>query len=124
MCPRNSPKVEKTEIRLEMDEAGPGIDYDKTLGLIRAVALQAVSAKLDALKLNHYYVKRHCYTWIDRLIPIADEYGTSSPEWQTEVDATAPKLHDEAIAREAAALVASTFDLWKAKLPPKLSTVS
>ena len=57
MCPRNSPKVEKTEIRLEMDEAGPGIDYDKTLGLIRAVALQAVSAKVGfKYELVHYYV--------------------------------------------------------------------
>ena len=114
-----APKVEKTEIRLEMDEAGPGIDYSKTLGLIRAVALQAVSARLDALKLDYYYVKRHYFTWIDRLIPIADEHGTDSPEWQAEVDATAPKLHDEAVAREAAALVANTFDLWKAKLGPR-----
>jgi len=38
---------------------------------------------------------------------------------QAEVDATAPKLHDEAVAREAAALVANTFDLWKAKLAPR-----
>jgi hypothetical protein len=115
----HAPKVEKTEIRLEMDEAGPGIVYSKTLGLIRAVALQAVSAKLDALKLDYYYVKRHYYAWIDVLIPIADKHGTDSPEWQAEVDATAPKLHDEAIAREAAAIVANTFDLWKAKLPPR-----
>ena len=35
------------------------------------------------------------------------------------MDASAPKLHDEAIAREAAAIVANTFDLWKAKLHPK-----
>ena len=119
-----APKVEKTEIRLEMDEAGPGSDYSKTLGLIRAVALQAVSAKLDALKLDYYYVKRHYYAWIDVLIPIADEHGTDSPEWQAEVDATAPKLHDEAIAREAAALIANTFDLWKAKLPPKPTAVN
>ena len=119
-----APKVEKTEIRLEMDEAGPGIVYSKTLGLIRAVALQAVSAKLDALKLDYYYVKRHYYAWIDVLVPIADKHGTDSPEWRAEVDATAPKLHDEAIAREAAALVANTFDLWKAKLPPKPTGVS
>jgi hypothetical protein len=46
------------------------------------------------------------------------------PEWLAEVDATAPKLHDEAVAREAAALVANTFDLWKAKLPPKPTAVS
>jgi transcriptional regulator with XRE-family HTH domain len=114
-----APKVEKTEIRLEMDEARPAIVYSKTLGLIRAVAFQAVAARLDALKLDYYYVKRHYYAWVDRLIPIADEHGTDSPEWQAEVDATAPKLHDEAIAREAAVLVANTFDLWKAKLPPK-----
>jgi transcriptional regulator with XRE-family HTH domain len=114
-----APKVEKTEIRLEMDEARPGIDYSKTLGLIRAVALQAVGAKLDALKLDYYYVKRHYFAWMDRLIPIADEHGTDSPEWQAEVDATAPKLHDPALAREAAALVANTFDIWKVKLPPR-----
>ncbi|MCX6841519.1 MAG: helix-turn-helix domain-containing protein [candidate division WOR-3 bacterium] len=115
----HAPKVEKTEIRLEMDEARPGIVYSKTLGLIHALAFQAVDARLDELKLDYYYVKQHYYAWIDRLIPIADEHGTGSPEWQAEVNATAPKLHDEAIAREAAALVANTFDLWKAKLPPR-----
>jgi hypothetical protein len=120
----HAPKVEKTEIRLEMDEAGPGIVYSKTLGLIRAVAFQAVSARLDALKLDYFYVKRHYYAWVDRLIPIADEHGIDSPAWRAEVDATAPKLHDEAIAREAATIVANTFDLWKAKLPPKTTAAS
>jgi hypothetical protein len=115
----HAPKVEKTEIRLEMDEAGPGIVYSKTLGLIRAVALQAVSAKLDALKLDYFYVKRHYYAWIDRLIPIAAAHGTDSPEWKAEVDATAPKMHDEAIAREAAVMIAEVFNRWKVKLPPR-----
>lgn len=117
----HAPKVEKAETRLEMDELSPGIERNKTLGLIRAIAVQAVAARLDELKLAHHHGKEYYYYWIDRLIPIADEHGTDSPEWKAEVDATAPKMHDEAIAREVAALVAKTFDLWKSKLPPKLA---
>jgi hypothetical protein len=115
----HAPKVEKAETRLEMDELGPGLEYNKTLGLIRALAVQGVAARLDQLRLAHHQGKEYYYYWIDRLIPIADEHGTESPEWQAAVDATAPKLHNEAIAREMAKLVAETFDQWKVKLPPK-----
>jgi hypothetical protein len=87
------------------------------------LAVQAVAVRLDELRLAHHRGKEYYYAWIDRLIPIADEHGTDSPEWKTEVGATAPKLHDEAIAREAAALVAKTFNQWKVKLPPKSGAV-
>jgi hypothetical protein len=30
-----------------------------------------------------------------------------------------PRLHDPAVAREAAEIAARTFNIWKAKLPPK-----
>jgi hypothetical protein len=83
------------------------------------LAVQGVAARLDQLRLAHHQGKEYYYYWIDRLIPIADEHGTESPEWQAAVDATAPKLHNEAIAREMAKLVAETFDQWKVKLPPK-----
>jgi len=117
----HAPKVEKAETRLEMGELSPGMQYNKTLGLIHAMAMQAVAARLDELRLAHHRGKDQYFAWIDRLIPIADEHGTDSPEWQAEVDATAPKMHDEAIAREVAAIVAKTFNLWKSKLPPKLA---
>jgi len=119
----HAPKVEKAETRLEMDELGPGLEYNKTLGLIRALAVQGVAARLDQLRLAHHQGKEYYYYWIDRLIPIADEHGTESPEWQAAVDATAPKLHNEAIAREMAKLVADTFNQWKVKLPPKPGAV-
>ena len=38
-------------------------------------------------------------SWINRMLPIALAHGTGSPEWQAEVDATAPRLHDETFAR-------------------------
>ncbi len=115
----HAPKVEKAETRLEMDEIAPGVEYNKALAQVGMAALLAVDLRLDELKLDWYYVKQHYYAWIDRLIPIADEHGTDSAEWQAEVDATAPKMHDPALAREAAAIVAKTFNQWKVKLPPK-----
>ena len=115
----HAPKVEKAETRLEMDEIAPGVEYNKALAQVGMAALLAVDLRLDELKLDWYYVKQHYYAWIDRLIPIADEHGTDSQEWQAEVDATAPKMHDPALARETAAIVAKTFNQWKVKLPPK-----
>jgi hypothetical protein len=61
---------------------------------------------------------------LDRLLPIALEHGTRSPEWQAEVDATAPRLHDETFARMVATLAADTFNRWKVKLPTKPPAVS
>jgi transcriptional regulator with XRE-family HTH domain len=114
----HAPKVEKAETRLEMDEFGPGMARNKTLGLIRSLAVQAVAARLDEVKLAHHHGKEYYFHWIDRLIPIADAHGTDSPEWQAEVEATVPKLHDPKIAREAAAMVAAVFNRWKVRLPP------
>ena len=78
-----------------------------------------VSAKLDEQKLDHHFVKRYYHDWIDRLLPIALERGTGSPEWQAEVDAAAPRLHDETFARSMASLAADTFNLWSKHIPSK-----
>jgi hypothetical protein len=111
--------VLKAEARLDIEEAKPISEQNQAYGLIRAMAQMAVNAKLDEQKLDHYLVKRHYYTWIDRLLPIALEHGTDSPEWQTEVDTTAPRLHDETFARAMATLATATFERWKANLRPK-----
>jgi transcriptional regulator with XRE-family HTH domain len=119
-----APKVQKAEARLDMDEAKPIGEQNKAEGLIRAMVFTAVNAKLDEQKLDFYYVKRHYHNWVDRLLEIALAHGTGSAGWQAEVDATAPKLHDEPFARATAALAAQTFDQWKTKLPPKLPAAS
>jgi len=115
----HAPRVEKAEVRLELAELAPGLERNKTLSLIRSLAVQAVASKLDKLRLAHHQGKEYYYYWIDRLIPIADRYGADSPEWRAEVEATAPRLHDPKVAREAAGLVADIFNRWKVKLPPK-----
>ena len=114
-----APKVLKAEARLDIEEAKPVSEENKAYGLIRAMAFMAVNEKLDEQKLDFYFVKRHYHAWVDRLLPIALAHGTGSPEWQAEVDATAPKLHDETFARAMATLAAKTFERWKVKLPPK-----
>ena len=114
-----APKVLKAEARLDVDEAKPVSQQNRAYGLIRAMVLTAVNAKLDEQKLDFYLVKRHYNGWVDRLLQIALAHGTGSPEWQAEVDATAPRLHDEPFARAMAALAAATFDRWKVKLPQK-----
>jgi len=58
------------------------------------------------------------------MLPIALAHGTGSPEWQAEVDATAPRLHDETFTRAIASVAAKTSDQWKVKLPPKPPCVS
>jgi hypothetical protein len=115
----HAPRVLKAETRIETDEAKPVSEQNQAYGLIRAMVLMAVNAKLDEQKLDHYLVKRHYHAMVDRLLEIALAHGTGSPEWQAEVDATAPHLHDESFARATAALAAETFDLWKVKLPPR-----
>ena len=119
-----APKVLKAEARLDMEEAKPVSEQNRAYGLIRAMVLMAVNAKLDEQKLDHYFVKRHYHAWVDRLLPIALAHGTGSPEWQAEVDATAPRLHDEPFARAMSALAAETFERWKVKLQPKPKTAN
>jgi transcriptional regulator with XRE-family HTH domain len=114
-----APKVLKAEARLDMEEAKPVSEQNRAYGLIRAIVLMAVNAKLDEQKLDFYYVKRHYHNWVDRLLQIALAHGVGSPEWQAEVDATAPRLHDETFARAMATLAAETFDKWKVRLSPK-----
>jgi transcriptional regulator with XRE-family HTH domain len=114
-----APKVLKAEARLDIEDAKPVSQQNRAYGLIRAIVLMAVNAKLDEQKLDFFFVKRHYHNWVDRLLQIALEHGTDSQEWQAEVDATAPRLHDEPFARAMATLAAKTFDQWKVKLPPK-----
>jgi transcriptional regulator with XRE-family HTH domain len=114
-----APTVLKAEARMDIEEAKPVSEQNKAYGLIRAMVLSAVNEKLEEQKLDHYFVKRHYHAWIDRLVPIAFAHGTGSPQWQAEVDATAPRLHDETFARAMATLAAKTFERWKVKLPRK-----
>jgi len=88
------------------------------------MVFMAVNEKLDEQKLDFHFVKRHCHAWVDRLLPIALAHGTGSPEWQAEVDATAPRLHDETFARAMAALASATFEKWKVKLAPSPPSAS
>ena len=114
-----APRILKTEARLDIEEAKPVSDQNKAQGLIRAMVQIAVNEKLEEQKLDFYFVKRHYLGWVGRLLDIAFEHGTGSPEWQAEVDATAPKLHDETFARAMATLAAETYERWKVKLQPK-----
>jgi transcriptional regulator with XRE-family HTH domain len=115
----HAPRVLRAEARLDIDEATPVADENRAYGLIKAMVLLAVNARLDEQKLDHYWVKKHYVAWLGRLLEIALARGTDSPEWQAEVDATAPRLHNEAFARSMAVLAADTFNLWKVRLPPK-----
>jgi len=112
----HAPKVEKAETRLQMAELAPGLERNKTLGLIHSLAISAVATKLEKLRLAHNKGKEYYYYWIDRLIPIADAHGTDSPEWKAMVEEWVPKLHDQQVAREAAVLIADIFNRWKVKL--------
>lgn len=114
-----APKVLKAEARLDIEEARPVSEQNRAYSLVQSMVFLAVNAKLDEQKLDHYYVKRHYHDWVDRLLPIALAHGTGSPEWQTEVDATAPRLHNETFARAMAVLAAETFNLWAKRLPSR-----
>jgi len=115
----NAPKVERAETRLEMAEARPIESSNKMLGVIVAVAIEAVNDRLVKMKLDFYHGRQYYILWIRELIPIAYEHGTDSPEWKAEVEKWVPKLHDPEFARKAAKTVAGIFDRWKPKLPPK-----
>jgi transcriptional regulator with XRE-family HTH domain len=112
-----APKVEKAETRLEIEETAPSTEYNKTHAFVGSLVTSAVAARLDELKLDYHYVKRHYYLWLAELLPIAFEHGADSPEWKANVERWVPKLHDPAIAREAAAIAARAFNTWKVKLP-------
>ena len=114
-----APKVERAETRLEMDEVRPLEASNKMLGVIAAVAQEAVDASLRQVKLEYYHGREYYYRWINELIQVAYEHGTDSPEWKANVDERAPRLHDEKVAREAAAMIADIFNRWKVNLPPK-----
>jgi len=107
-----APTVLKAETKLEIDEARPVREENKAQNLVRVMVQMAVNEKLEEKKLDHFSVKRHHQTWVDRLVEIGFKHGPNSPEWQKDVDATAPKLHDEAFARQMAALAAETFNRW------------
>jgi hypothetical protein len=112
-----APKVEKAETRLEMDEVRPIEASNKLLGVIGAVAQEAVDSRLRELKLEYYHGRDYYYRWINELIPIAYAHGTESPEWKANVEKWAPRLHDEKVAREAAVMIADVYNRWKVKLP-------
>jgi len=115
----HAPNVEKAETRLEMDEARPTVESNKTLALIEALAIQEVGGRLDDIKLAHYHGQEYYFFWIRELIAIAYEHGTDSTEWKTSIEQWAPKLRDPEFAREAAKMVADIYNRWKVKLPPK-----
>jgi transcriptional regulator with XRE-family HTH domain len=119
-----APKILKAEARMDIEEAKPASERSKAESLVRTMVFMAVNQKLEERKLDFYLVKRHYHAWVDRLLRIALAHGAGSKEWQAEVDATAPRLHDEVFARAMATLAAQTFEQWKVKLPPKPPAVS
>ena len=119
----HAPKVEKAETRLEIDEARPIEESNKTLALIEALAIQEVGGRLDEMKVAHYHGQEYYFMWIRELVSIANEHGTDSPEWKGSIEKWAPKLHDPEFAREAAKMVADIYNRWKSKLPPRPAAV-
>ena len=77
----------------------------------------AVEKNLQRQKLDFFHVKQHYHTMVDRLVEIAFKHGTDSAEWRAEVDAAAPRLHDEALARQMAVVAAEALNLWSKRLP-------
>jgi len=115
----HAPKVEKAETRLEIDEARPMRETNKTLALIEALAIAEVSGRLDEMKVAHDRGQAYYFMWIRELVSIAYAHGTDSPEWQASIEKWAPKLHEPGFARQAAQMVADIYNRWKVKLPPK-----
>jgi transcriptional regulator with XRE-family HTH domain len=114
-----APRVEKAETRLELDEARPIEESNKTLALIEALAIQEVGGHLDDMKLAHYRGQEYYFLWIHELVGIAYAQGTDSAEWKAGVEKWAPKLSFPEYVREAAKTVADIYNRWKVKLPPK-----
>jgi len=115
----HAPRVEKAETRLEIDEARPIEESNKILALIEALAVQEVGGRLDDMKLAHYHGQEYYFMWIRELVAIAYTHDADSAEWKANVDKWAPKLQYPEFAREAAKLVADTYNRWKVKLPSK-----
>jgi transcriptional regulator with XRE-family HTH domain len=120
----HAPKVEKAETRLEIDEARPTEESNKTLALVEALAIQEVGGRLDDMKLAHYHGQEYYFMWIRELVAIAYAHGTDSPEWKASVEQWVPKLQFPEYAREAAKTVADLYNRWKVKLPPKQKGVN
>ena len=116
--------MERAETRLEIDEARPIAESNKTLALIEALAIQEVGGRLDDMKLAHYRGQEYYFMWIRELVGIAYTHGTDSPEWKASVEQWAPKLQFPEFAREAAKMVANIYNRWKVKLPPRQKRVN
>ena len=106
-----------------MDAASPEAAHNRAFGLVRAMVVEAVVARLDELKLAHYQGKDRYINWVDALLPVAVECGTDSLEWEARVDTDVSKSRDPALTRQVAAIIAKTFDRWKVKFPPKPGAV-
>jgi transcriptional regulator with XRE-family HTH domain len=115
----HAPRVEKAEVRLEMDDVRPEAETNKTLALIESLAIIAVGGRLDKMRVALDKGQEYYFWWIRELVTIAYERGTDSPEWKASVEKWAPKLHEPEFAREAAQMTADIYNRWKIKLPPR-----
>jgi transcriptional regulator with XRE-family HTH domain len=116
----HAPKVEKAETRMEMDALAPVLARNRAEALVQAMVQGAVCTRLEKLHLD-FETQRYYIWWIQRLVPIGAEHGTDSREWQADVEATVPKMHDPALARSVAEQIAEVFNRWKVRIPPKPS---
>jgi transcriptional regulator with XRE-family HTH domain len=113
------PRVEKAELRLEIDEARPVVETNKTLSLIDSLSINAVCEHLDEMKVAHHKGQQYYIMWVRELVAIAYAHGTDSPEWKASVAQWAPKLPCPGFAPEAAKMTADIYNRWKVRLPPK-----
>ena len=98
-------------------------EENKAQDLVRVIVQMAFEENLQRQKLDFFHVKQHYHTMVDRLGEIAFKHGADSAEWRAEVDAVAPRLRDEALARQMATAAAETFNLWSRR-PPHASKQS
>lgn len=113
-----APRVERAETRMELDEIGPGLAYNRALGLVRVMVLAAVNSWLEKQRLD-FRTRRSYLLWIERLVPVAVKHGTDSPEWRADVEATVPKMHDPELAKAVAGRTAEAFNRWKVRIPAR-----
>jgi transcriptional regulator with XRE-family HTH domain len=114
----HAPAVTKAEIRLAKEEVQPSTLYAMNVGLVRSMVSNTVNRRLEELRLD-FQTRNPYLRWTRNLVAIAVDHGTDSPEWRAEIDRAAPKLHDPQLAREIATLAATTFEVWKIRIPPK-----